>query len=266
MNEFRKRELRGAGWLVSSSFEHQISAGSLEKLVPEYQPSAEQVIQQRKGHVSWVDQASGTFIKKYYPRNLANRLQYSFRANRAQNEFSSGNRLRELGVPVPDLLAYGQYRQLGTWQCSYLVYRYYPGHTSLGDLDWNAVESGELAGPLAREVAGMHNSGVYFGDLHAGNILAGRSASSWELLFTDFDKTRIYDKLPETLWIDDLARLNGFIDCSIEQRIQFLIGYCRTRKLSAVRDLYSKVNHRTEQLWHKRRQRLGVDERKYPAV
>ncbi len=221
---------------------------------------------QRKGHVSWVDGESGAFIKKYYPRNLANRAQYSFRINRAQNEFSSGNRLRGLGVPVPGLLAYGQYRQLGTWQCSYLVYRFYPRHINLREFDWETKQAGELVAPLAREVASMHNSGVYFGDLHAGNIIVNRARVSWDLLFTDFDKTRFHDNLPERLCIDDLARLNGFIDASIDQRMKFLYGYCPARKIFTVRDLYLKVNRRTEQLWNRRYERLGIDERKYPPV
>ena len=266
MNNFTWVEQGGIRWILASEAQKIFPADFLEKLVPGYRPPGNEVVQKRKGHVSWVEGTGETFIKKYYPRNLLNRVQYSFRTNRAQREFSSSNTLRKLEVPVPDLLAYGQFRQLGTWQCSYLVYRYYPLHTNLRDIDWSTRQAGNLVLPLAREIAGMHDNGIYFGDLHAGNIMTCSSEEGLPLLFTDFDKTRIMKNLPENLLVDDLARLNGFIDSTIEQRMEFLFHYCRIRRISAVRDLFIKLNQRTEQLWSMRYQRLGTDERKYPRV
>ena len=258
-------------WLVSDENQSESVINLIGRISRDKTGTEHGLIQKRKGHRSWVEEEGRDrfFVKWYFPRNIQNRLTYFFRTNRASVEFTNLQSLRRLGVPVPDIFAYTERRFLGGWTESYMIFRSYDSYISLRLVR----RLSDLLGctkVLAQEVSSMHRKGVYFGDLHAGNIMVNQlktgDQSLTKILFVDFDKTRLYPDLPENLWIDDLARLNGFIDIGIEYRMRFLFAYCRLRKLNDVRKVYRLINKLTELLWKNRKEKHGLDERKYPEV
>jgi tRNA A-37 threonylcarbamoyl transferase component Bud32 len=261
----------GFDWFVSAENQSEDLLKLMGRLSRNETRAEAHLIQERKGHKSWIEQQGQNrfFVKQYFPRNIQNRITYFFRTNRAKTEFKNVQKLSSLGIPVPDLYAYAESSIVGWWRKSYLVFRSYENYVSLKQIE-KLNDAASCARGLANEVSSMHRNGVYFGDLHAGNILVNQSDKNNEtvtkILFVDFDKTRIYPHLAEDLWVDDLARLNGFVECDIKYRMDFLITYCRLRKLSHVREIYRMVNRRTEQLWKSRLKNHGLDERKYPVV
>ena len=233
-----------------------------------------QLVQRRKGHQSWIEDVKQCryFIKQYYPRNVRNRLTYLFRTNRAKTECHNISRLACKGIPVPKILAYADRRIFGWWMESYLVFNYYDDYVSLRN-SCDIADPISCARKLANEVARMHDRGIYYGDLHAGNVLvkpivSGRQTASvdYRFVFVDVDKIKDFEHLPKDQWIDDLARLNGFIETDIAARLNFLTTYCRNRRLPDIRTLYKLINIRTEELWASRFKKNGVDERKYPKI
>ena len=123
----------------------------------------------------------------------------------------------------------------------------------------------ELVALLAQEIARLHDSGIVHGDLHGGNVLVSRDAGLWQYLFTDFDKASLSSEGDDGI-IDDLARLNGFIDCDMEQRNAFFTHYHQARGIEEPDRLRRQVCLRTEELWRNYNRKHGGDIRKYPAT
>ena len=264
---YQQLTLADRRWLVHEDFVESESFKTLARLPTNFMPAEEQMVQKRRGHVSWFFQEPGLagrlFVKKYYPRNRINRVQYAFRRNRAVNEFSANFRFRQLGLSVSKMLALGEHKTAGFWHNSLLISQGYSNCTTLKDIDWAQESIEQLIEPFARDIARLHDNGIYFGDLHSGNVLVVSENQSQYCLLTDLDKVKFYRNLPDRLWVDDLARLNGHIDSTNPQRMQFFRKYCHYRKLSNIHTWYLRVNDRTEYLWKKYQRKHGVDVRKY---
>ena len=118
---------------------------------------------------------------------------------------------------------------------------------------------------LAGEIARLHDSDMVHGDLHGGNILVAGKNGEWQYLFTDFDKVSLSSEGDDGI-IDDLARLNGFIDCDMDQRNAFFTRYHQARGIADPDGLRRRVCLRTEELWRNYNRKHGRDVRKYPAT
>jgi serine/threonine protein kinase len=65
---------------------------------------------------------------------------------------------------------------------------------------------------LARFIAGLHDRGIFHGDLKANNVLVGRrEGGDFVFSLLDLDRIRIVEKVPETLRVRNLAQLNASI-------------------------------------------------------
>ena len=256
----------GRNWnLYTSQQETALGDRLLGKCIDPPEDNA--VVQRRKGHVSWKLDGEGfpLFVKKYYPRNIGNQFGYLGRTTRADREIEAIAALTDSGFSVPVLLASSERRKMGLWQDTILVFRYYPQFKNLRQLDWAVQGVAELVDMLAEEIARLHESGIVHGDLHGGNILVARKSGEWHCLFTDFDKVSLSSAADDGV-IDDLARLNGFVDCEMAQRNVFFTRYYQSRGISDSDELRRRVCQRTEELWRNYNRKHGGDIRKYPCA
>ena len=267
LDRYRQLTRDGMRWQVDEEFVHTDTFKTLVQNAANLQPPDSQGAKRRRGHLSWLltadDENASLFVKKYYPRNPVNRFQYSFKPNRATNEFNANLRFQQLGLPTPRLLAWGERRRYNLWVNSLLIFEGFSEGITLKEIDWAGRDIDSLIDSMSRTIGRLHNSNIYFGDLHGGNLLVIPNGSEHRWLFTDLDKVRFKTSLSEHLCVDDLARLNAHVDASVAQRMSFLRKYCRMRRLREVKRWYALVNQRSEYLWRKYQKKHGIDVRKY---
>jgi len=176
------------------------------------------------------------FVKRHHCRGRQDDLRSLFLPSRAFTEWKVLHRFQQLNLPAPKPLAYAEKRDRGLLRESCFVTSAVlnahpltavfsprpqttaPGHDEKA-LNWS----------LGLLIARLHNAGVYFRDLHGGNILVYSDPQQNEpaLCFVDTEKARFSSRITRGRRIHDLAMLHMslFLDRgpSLER---FLAGYC----------------------------------------
>ena len=256
-----------SGWVTAYENLNRLSGEQIRNILLSDFDEIGHLVQRRKGHASWriSFNSEPIFLKQYFPRSFWNRLTYVFRINRAKKEFETHCRLDDMGFPVAELYAFSEQTAFKLWKQSCLVFRYYADYINL-----NSVVAGDddmsLSRDLAKLIAKLHDRGVHYGDLHGGNILVLKTTEKWGFLLVDMDKVSFHQTVSDSDYVDDLARLNAFIEASTQQRLRFLFEYAKLRNLTNTSELFLKVNLQTEQIWRERLVKHGKEERKYPSV
>ena len=139
-------------------------------------------------------------------------------------------RMGALGFLTATVLAHGR-----ACDRTFLLTRRIPGMT-LRDtlLKTEGKTKFTLIQKLAAEVARMHSSGIYHGDLNANNIMITENNREFQFYFLDNEKNKFYRKTPNKKAIRNLSQLNYLIFPKFihkNDRLRFLINYLASREM-----------------------------------
>lgn len=192
-----------------------------------------------------VPDGASAYFKFYRPKGTWRRVADCFRPAKAVTEARNLRALAALGLPTPDVLAWGELRVGGAWLCgSFLVTRELPGTRSLADLLQESAPSGEWPDPrflrrgipaLAALTARLHTSGWRALDLHFRNVLVDLAARErGEARFHIIDLPRAYRRRGAGGVHDlgvrfDLMCLDKHADSNFSRwdRLRFFVHYRR---------------------------------------
>lgn len=181
------------------------------------------------------------YWKEFGARDAFDDFKEFWRRSKAARAWEGAEKLMEIGVGTAPLVARGEAPRSNPFRHrrSFLVTEEVAGAESLSHFVWHlpdreAGESArrrhELMRLLGRTVAGMHNQGVYHGDLRPGNTLC-RFANSPEVFLIDTDRI-----LPKRLpglreAVHNLMQVSFFFapNFSFTDRLRFLDSYSRER-------------------------------------
>lgn len=160
------------------------------------------------------------FFKRHRRRHWQDDLKSVLLPSRAFTEWKLLGHLLRLGIPVPEPLAYGERRVWGVLRDSCLITEALDDALPLKAFvpaTWGSPAKGQafaeklgLWTSLGRKVAKLHEQGVYFRDLHDGNILCRRApGEEVELFFIDPAKTWCLSRLTTAQRVRDLAALRS---------------------------------------------------------
>ncbi|HOC39370.1 MAG TPA: lipopolysaccharide kinase InaA family protein [Thermodesulfobacteriota bacterium] len=188
-----------------------------------------------------LDHTDGSvFLKRHHRRHWRDDVRSLLVPSRAFNEWKTLLHFQRLGLPAPVPIAYGEQRCHGIVKDSCLITKALPDVQPIVPALGLELASltprqrflfrRELIDQLAYLVARLHNAGVYYRDLHGGNILYRKTAGKpLELFFVDTDKAWFFSKLSHKKRIADLATLyNSVFGGSLSMWTRFLINYLRT--------------------------------------
>ncbi len=188
------------------------------------------------------DHNQPVFVKRHHRRSWKDDLRSLFMPSRAYNEWKVLLHFNHLHLPAPMPLGYGEKRSNGVLRESCVVtsailsaqplFPTLPHQLNALGPEKRLALANEIVMPLARLIARLHNKGVYFRDLHGGNILYRYDDSGHpEFFFVDTDKARFSWRIARRNRIDDLAQL--YISLFRHRTflwVRFLKRYCTATK------------------------------------
>jgi len=241
-------------WLVAPGFVAAAEAGFLAAADRDWRTGSDRAGRRRRWHRLAASPSGEVFLKYYLPRSRLERIKYMLRPSRASAEWRNASRLADAGVGVPALLAIGESRGAGGWCRSILVTESLAGAPTL--LEWSRAacasnEARRLGRRLARSIAAMHDHGLFHRDLHGDNVLVTLRGGEPEPYLVDFHEMLRLPWSSRRLCIDDLARLNGFVEAGARQRMRFLRDYLAARGIDRgeLRRWLAAIDRRTRRIW-----------------
>ncbi len=154
------------------------------------------------------------FIKQYAAKSGIDVIKSVFTLSKARKEWNNGLLLLKKQIPTPEPIAVGERRRLGAVKDCYIITRAIPdsvtGKERLITLrqlpeEKQSVNKRLFLKKLISYVKTLHACGLYHGELHAENILAGRNDGDFYLI--DLGRVICREKTPAVWKIYDLSRL-----------------------------------------------------------
>lgn len=199
------------------------------------------------------------FIKKHYgvgwKEIIKNLLQLKKPVLGARNEKRAIEKLQALGIPVPNIIAYGEQGGNPASQQSYILLQELAPTISLEHLmeQWRSnpptsAQKRQLIKAVAHIASVMHENGVNHRDFYLCHFLLHQTSGQLHLI--DLHRAEIRETLPERWRIKDLAGLYfSSLNSGLSKRdyLRFIQHY-RNKPL---RDIISNESKR----WHKVKKR-----------
>jgi len=243
MNEWIKLSREGMDWVVKRGYEQSIPDKIWDKAKrPAHFPEC-QVVKDNILRTSILisfpkDSEQDLFLKRNHRRHWKDDVKSLFIPSRSFSEWKTLFHLQRLNLPVPDPLAYGERRHHGILKDSCLIVEAIDSAQPL-----NSYFSQQSVCPakkkffkkkmalitrLAHLIARLHHCGVYYRDLHGGNILI---RGTEEVFFVDTEKVRFVARMSTGKRIRDLAMLYNslFVEANLTW-IKFLKIYLEEEK------------------------------------
>jgi tRNA A-37 threonylcarbamoyl transferase component Bud32 len=178
-------------------------------------------------------QQDSFFVKQSHYRG-SRKLLKRFSGGAARKEAEVCARLKDLGIPVPEVVAYGEDVRCGLLNRDLLVSRAVESSVNLdvfletGYVDLPAAQKRELVASLAAFIKKLHEKGVLHPDLHLGNILYLNDVSADCFVLLDVDKIELKGRqLNRSEELKSLAILLNSVRAwtSRSERFRFLKAY-----------------------------------------
>ncbi len=194
------------------------------------------------------------FVKQYKPGGWTDFLKYLFLPSKAKQEWKNLCRFQKKGIKCPVPVAFSKPRRFFKKESCYLVTKAVENAAVLNkyveEKGGAFSEKAKTCSYLAERVAELHEKGVYYRDLHAGNILIMESGrESKEIFFTDLHRAFCLPFLPEFLRVNDVAKLCSSLSVSASFKTWFLRNYCKNEK--SLRNFYRKAGALAEKIKQK---------------
>ncbi len=236
---------------LNSEYGHGLFATALEEPLLPLLQSPDSFIAQGKilkdsvsTKVALVELSDGktVFIKRYNNKSLRYTLRYLFRATRPFRVFSAVQRLKQLNIPTPDILAILSQRNIWHIPCgSYVIHEYWDNCLTTTEYCHLLRQQPELKEEFCRTITGylaaMHRNGMRHNDIKLSNICCRDHDKRFIFGLWDLDGIMILKKpyTPGKLIYRDLARLISSwliqaetAQCQIERQMeteQFITAY-----------------------------------------
>ena len=217
----RTIEAAGRRWTVRNGHEEAVRAaaqmlGELDASTQIKRNLSRAVHQIRTGQ----DASPGLILKWHNTRRLKEFLKYTIISSRARTEWHVSRRLRELGLPAANVIAFSETRRYGRiLQDAISICEEVPGALPLATALKEPERFGRLFAAALDLVLKMHAAGVDHTDLHGGNILARPDDS---VVLIDLHAVKVCGSVGLKRRIDSLAQLmwslQGRIDGEDQER------------------------------------------------
>jgi tRNA A-37 threonylcarbamoyl transferase component Bud32 len=182
--------------------------------------------------------AGELFIKRYKMRGLSDIMKYMLVPSKAAAEWKTLRRCAEGGLPVPRPVAVAEKKSGLVLQDSCVIAEAVTGALPLNDYFAQRLPAlapavarqlrTSLAANLAQLVRAVHNRGIFYRDLHAGNILIRAAADGeHELFLIDLHRALFPPRLMQWMKVRDLAQLCNSLPETAIDRDSFLQEYFR---------------------------------------
>lgn len=181
--------------------------------------------------------AGELFVKRYKMRGLRDVIKYMLLPSKAAAEWRTLRRCAESGLPVPCPIAVAEKKSGPALEDSCLVVEALTGALPLNEyferlLPTPSPASAQkmrmfLTASLSHLARAIHSRGIFYRDLHAGNILI-RSApdGTYELFLIDLHRALFPVRLMQWMQVRDLARLCNSLPESAVDHDMLLRQYC----------------------------------------
>ena len=178
------------------------------------------------------------FFKRYKQRDWRDALKYFFFSSKAKREWKAINNFLKKGIPVSSPLAFGEERKFGILKDSCLITEAISNSSHLNHFYKNFFQKKlskdeilfkrALLKRLARLVYAIHSKGIFYRDLHGGNILLEKNPEG-EIKFVFIDLHRAGFLNPLFFWMKvyDLAHLFYTLSPKRTDSISFLREYAK---------------------------------------
>ncbi|HIJ71266.1 MAG TPA: hypothetical protein HPP87_07880 [Planctomycetes bacterium] len=194
------------------------------------------------------------YVKQFLFRSTWDFLKHIFRASRAKRAFFGSLMLAEQGFFAAETVALGERGFGPLCTSSFLITRELVGAEDLyccfdgKNKDIVCKSPGakrRFIRALGETIGRMHRSGIFHGDLRAGNVFAKSSNGTWRFFFLDNERTGRFGVLPSRLRLKNLVQLNMLQSeaVSLTDRMRFFKAYLAQN--SDVRNRWKELARRT---------------------
>jgi hypothetical protein len=175
------------------------------------------------------------YLKEYLYRSFWDIIKHIFRPSRCERAFSGALMLEANNLLSPEIIALGKFGIFPFYKRTFVltseIERGRPVYSYFRDV-WSippnqpASTRHSFVKQLAATVSKMHSSGIFHGDLRAGNILATGPGEKWQFYLLDNERTRKFRRLPVRLRVKNLVQLNMLQDgVNKTDRLRFFNTY-----------------------------------------
>jgi len=244
MNQWIKLAWEGMDWTVKKGYEQCIPSKIWDKTRCPEQYSECRILKDNILRTSIIlpltqNSAQAIFIKRHRRRHWKDDLKSLFFPSKAFLEWKTLLQFKRLHLPVPNPLAYGEKRKHGILQDSCLVTEalslaeplkhYLSREIGLPRSKKNFMRKRVVVSRLAEWIGRLHCKGVYYRDLHGGNIVCQEdSAGEVHVFFVDTGKARFAAKTTSRKQAQDLALLHNSLPPGARtERVRFLQTYLK---------------------------------------
>ncbi len=194
------------------------------------------------------------FIKIYKQRDRQDALKSFFIPSKAKSEWQAINIFLAKGIPVPRPLAFGELRKSGVLLSSCLIMEAVPDAVTLNEFNKKYC-SGRLSREaillkrkvikiLAGLISALHAKGVFYRDLHGGNILLTTGMQKTiKIIFVDLHKAKFYHALAQSKRIFDLAKFLQTSQPRKTDALRFILSYAENDRhfMAALKNNIRKI-------------------------
>jgi tRNA A-37 threonylcarbamoyl transferase component Bud32 len=205
------------------------------------------------------------FLKRHRRRHWQDDLKSLVVPSRAFIEWKLLRHLRHLGITAPEPLAYAERRTWGVLRDSCLITEALDDALPLKAFvpaTWDSPATGRAFEQkrtfwtlLGGTIAHLHERGIYFRDLHDGNILCRRApGNAVELFFIDPAKARCRSRLTTAQRVRDLASLRSSpVFGSTASWLRFLKSYLAASGVSSLpwKEFFRTVEKIQQAAWER---------------
>ena len=177
------------------------------------------------------------FIKLYKRRGLKDILKHIFVPSKAVSEWRILRKLEDKNLPCPRPFAFSEKRSFRVLKDSCLIAEALtsavPLNKHVENMPAGHQKKRELTKSLAFLISKLHRSGIFYRDLHAGNILIRSTDNgSAELFLIDLHRAAVLPGLLQWMRVRDLAQLCNSLRASKADRLRFMKEYCNEETVS----------------------------------
>ena len=204
-----------------------------------FSAQGERITRNPVGYVNKIKVGKHFYYAKLYTRG-GKRLRRFFGKSRVRSEWENLTLFKELGIPVPEIVAYGQERKWGIYRRGAVVLAELVNTENLANIakeDSPLLKNPEWIRQIILQIADytrrFHDQGFIHSDLKWRNILV-RNGERPQVFFIDCPSGRKYPQaLQKKRMIKDLACLDKVAKkvLSKSQRMMFYKAYCSRKKL-----------------------------------
>lgn len=214
--------------------------------------------------------AREVYLKQYLLKTIREFFKSLFFGSRAMRDYENSRMMAANGFEVPQVIAMGQCRGGLSEKGSFLATLAIEGAIPVSHFIRKSYEDEgqrrKLLRGLMREIGQatgkMHKRGIFHGDLRIGNILFRQENRKLRLFFLDNERTRKFDKLPDSLRIKNLVQINIVAEGKLSNtdRMRFFKAYFEQAGINKeqgkaiIKTVFEQIGRRTDERKQRRKE------------